>query len=292
MPNENVYDAVTARILATLDAGVIPWQRDWAVSSGMPVNHATGKPYRGVNILTLLCAGYPTNRWMTYKQAQDAGMQVRKGSKGMPVVFWKFDRKKDDGGKEQTFAFGRCYTVFNVSQLDGYTAELPFDVVPFEPIQSASLIADRFFASHGAPKLFHAGSQPYYSPADDTICMPHPSSFGSAHGYYSTLFHESAHSTGHPSRLSRFEVGKGRTDKQEYSKEELVAEFTAAFLSAESGITNEALHANQAAYIQAWAHAIKNDRTLVLSAAQRAQHACDFILGRHASQALCDEDAA
>lgn len=65
-----------------------------------------------------------------------------------------------------------------------------------------------------------------------------------------------------------------------YSKEELIAEFTAAYLCAETGISNALIEANHAAYIQSWLRALKNDKAMLISAAQKAQRAADCIADR------------
>lgn len=278
----NIYESVTERIVSTLESGVIPWRKDWKCASGLPVNYVTGKPYRGINVLTLLCAEASSNRWMTYKQAQAAGLQVRKGQHGQPIIFWKFDRRQDSKtGEEYNVAFARGYTVFNVDQVDGITDSLPFDAPQFEPIAAAEQVTAQYLASANAPTLEHGGAKAFYAPLRDRVQMPVRESFSTAQGYYSTLFHEFAHSTGHHSRLRRFTSSESHAfGSESYSKEELVAEFAAAFLCAETSITNDALHANHAAYIQGWLKALKNDRTLAISAAQRAQKAADFILLR------------
>lgn len=276
----NVYEQVTARIIETLESGVIPWRKDWKCATGLPVNHTTGKPYRGINVLTLLCAEASTNKWMTYKQAEAAGLHVRKGQHGQPIIFWKFDHKTNAKGEEYDVAFARSYTVFNLDQMDGQTAALPFDAPRFEPIDAAETVTARYLSSANHPTLEHGGGKAFYSPLHDRVQMPLRETFTSPEGYYSTLFHEFTHSTGHTSRLRRFLSTESHAfGSESYSKEELVAEFGAAFLCAETSITNDALHANHAAYIQGWPKALKNDRTLAVSAAQRAQKAADLILG-------------
>lgn len=100
----------------------------------------------------------------------------------------------------------------------------------------------------------------------------------SAEGYYNTLFHELAHSTGHTSRLNRKELmehdGFGKSN---YAKEELTAEMTAAYLCAVTGIGQPTI-ANSAAYIENWLKALKNDKSLIIMAASQAQKAADYIL--------------
>lgn len=291
MAHVDVYAAVTDRIIAQLEKGCIPWRKEWKASKGsqLPSNFITGKPYRGINIWLLVPAGFADSRWLTYKQAQEIGAQVRRGEKGTPIVFWSLWNKPakpaaagDD--EEKAIPFARQYTVFNVEQCDGIPVELPFEQPTFEPIPAAQAIADEYLQRAGI-ELRHGGPRAYYSPRLDYIQMPQPAAFTSPAAYYSTLFHEQGHSTGHESRLNRDFKGATTFGDCDYSKEELVAEFCAAYLCAETGISNEQLEVNHAAYIQGWLKALKNDKKLLVSAAQKAQRAADLILARVTAEA-------
>lgn len=282
----NIYDAVTERIVNQLEQGVIPWRKEWKSTgpSSLPFNKISEKPYRGINVLLLLCSGFNDPRWLTYKQAQGIGAQVRKGEKGTPIVFWskfigtKTDSKTGDS-EERMIPFARQYTVFNIEQCDGITADLPIDSPAFEPIPAAQKISDDYL-QRAHVELRHGGDRAFYHPRLDYIQMPIPGSFVSPEAYYSTLFHEAGHSTGHSSRLDRDFKGGTTFGDCDYSKEELVAEFTAAFLCGEVGLSNERLELNHAAYIQGWMRALKNDKKMLISAAQKAQRAADLVLDR------------
>ena len=287
----NVYETVTSRIIESLDAGIIPWRKEWQAGAGsLPVNYLTKKTYRGINVFVLLCSEFSSNAWLTYKQAQTLGFQVRKGSKGMPVVFWKFDKRKDAvTGEDERIAFARQYTVFNIEQCDGVPDSLPFDAPTFEPIGEAENLVSRFLSLEKAPALKHAGGRAFYSPTFDSVTMPARESFTSPEAYYSTLYHELGHATGHETRLDRFRnVGQFDFGSESYSKEELIAEFTAAFLCAETGIVNESVLTNHAAYVQGWLRSLKNDKALAMQAAQCAQRAADLILCRAAYEGGAD----
>ena len=138
-----IYESVTERILEQLSKGVIPWRKEWKYSGpvGLPYNRLSGKPYRGINVLLLLSAGFTDARWLTYKQAQELGGNVRRGEKGTRIVFWNFFSKveREDSGEltEAKIPFMREYTVFNLEQVDGLTAELPFTDATFAPIPAA-----------------------------------------------------------------------------------------------------------------------------------------------------------
>lgn len=274
----NTYEIVTARLIAQLESGIIPWKQPWKNSSRgshLPCNFATRRSYRGINCVMLMTSAYPTPEWMTYKQAQDMGAQVRKGETGAPVVYWRFD---EDADTKKKSAWCRYSTVFNIAQMDGIQPEIPFDLPPFDGIAIAQHLADGYVASCNAPRVLHGGSNACYAPDSDTVFMPAPQSFITPETYYSTLFHEFAHSTGSVKRLARDLGGKFGTPS--YSKEELVAEFTAAFLNAESGIASDDLEAHNAAYIQSWIRTLKADSRIAVYAAQRAQKAADFIAQR------------
>ena len=283
-PGKSVYAVVTDRILDQLRQGVVPWHKPWA--AGLPKNLNTGKPYRGVNVLVLGCAPYASTYWLTYKQAQARGGHVRKGEKSWPVVFWKWiDGKQvdetdspalDPEPKPRKFPILRYYRVSNVEQCDSIEAP-KVEARTHNPIEAAESIVDGF---RNCPRIEHKNrTRAFYHPALDFVNIPVPELFDSGEAYYSVLFHELMHSTGHPSRLNR----KGITDLQgfgshEYSKEELVAELGAAMLCGVSGIENHTIN-NSAAYIQSWLRALQDDHKLVVLAAAQAQKAADCIQG-------------
>jgi antirestriction protein ArdC len=284
----NIYETITNRIIASLEAGVIPWRKQWKVSgknggaAGVPYNVTSGKRYRGINEISLLCSGYASSGWCTYKQAQALGYQVRKGERSSPVVWWSFPDRANPAEKDRA-PFAKFYSVFNLEQMDGVPGELPLGdtAEPFDAIASAELVANNYMGAASHPTLSHGGSDAYFRPSTDHVQMPPRESFVSPENYYSVLFHEFVHSTGIKSRLGREELASMvRFGDREYSKEELTAEFGAAFLCGEAGISNEALLDNSAAYIQSWIAKLQSDKTFAIQAAQRGQKAADFILGR------------
>jgi antirestriction protein ArdC len=287
---KDVYAIVTERIVAQLEAGVAPWRRPWATSGAgtMPRNAVSKRAYRGVNVFMLLFAqwekGYEHALWLTYKQAQAAGGQVRKGEQSELVVFWKRIQPKDgevdaQGNPRRPFMMLRYFNVFNVSQCDGLEHLLPeaTETAAFSPIEAAAALADGYFT--GSPVLSHGGDRACYSPALDTVRMPKPEAFSSPEEYYSTLFHEATHSTGHASRLARPDLMEGHAFGDEsYAKEELVAEMGAAMLCAMAGVEQVTLP-NSAAYLGHWVSVLKGDAKLVVQAAAAAQKAADLIAG-------------
>ena len=277
----DTYEALTDRIIATLESGVVPWRKPWKGGANAPQNRVSRRPYRGINSFILGISPYSLPYWVTFKQAKDLGGSVRKGEKGTPVIFWKFlDRPQPDGtvGK---FPMARTYYVFNLEQTEG-VKPLVADQEAKEPVQVDPIAAcDAIVAGfQGCPQIAHGGSQAYYRPSTDTVHMPDRSSFLGSTEYYSTLFHELGHSTGHSKRLDRDTLGgvHGFGDHS-YSKEELVAEFTAAFLCGEAGIAASTVE-NSAAYIGHWLTKLRNDKKMAIQAAGHAQRAADHILSK------------
>jgi antirestriction protein ArdC len=286
-----VYEIVAERILHALDKGVVPWRSSWKVSDTMPRNAASGKPYRGVNIMVLWATqraeGYAHSLWMTFNQAKQMGGSVRKGEKGTPVIFWGRN-EKDDG---ESYVFARYYTVFNIEQIEGVSVVTPEATAPISPIEAAESIVTSYFNLPNAPLLkVGPGLEPAYRTRLDHIEMPPISSFTTREEYYSSLFHEMAHSTGHATRLDRDMTGNFKTET--YAHEELTAEMTAAFLSAEAQIDNCVIE-NQAAYIAEWRARLKKDPQMLIKAAQRAQKAADYILRRefNSQETVAEESA-
>jgi len=283
---QNIIDAM-------LTKNVVPWRMTWAQGGfGTPRNGSSKKPYRGVNVLqlwvTAMVKGYSSNEWFTYKQAAELGGQVRKGEKATPVVFWKFLEDKKDPKRKIPLA--RFYSVFNREQIDG----LPEVKVAVRSEHETLDAAEAIIAGMPNPPKIQR-DQPsdsaFYRPSTDSVVLPMLSQYAKPAEFYSTAFHELGHATGHKSRLDR-KLEDGYLDKHAYSKEELVAELTAAFLCAEAGIVNETLE-NSTAYIVGWVKKIKEDPSLIHDAASAAQKAADLILNRKfADKAKDDEGEA
>jgi antirestriction protein ArdC len=286
MSTFDLYQTITDQIIAMLETGVVPWRSPilGRNSAGYPKNLQSGKQYRGVNVFmlafTAYAKGYGSSYWLTFNQAKERGGNVKKGEKSSMVVFWKqyetTDRQTGDPAKIPVL---RYYNVFNAEQVDGI--EIPdavkFTPIEFNPIEAAEQIA-RGYA--GGPVVDHdGGQQAFYRPSTDSVHMPQQTRFASVEEYYSTLFHELSHSTGHSSRLDRkLDTEPKPFGSADYGKEELVAEMSAAFLSSLAGI-HPAVIDNQAAYLAGWCKKLKEDKKLVISAAGQAQRAADWIRG-------------
>jgi antirestriction protein ArdC len=280
----NVYEVITGRIIKQLESGTAPWHKPWKVrgKNGLPRNLVSGREYRGINVWTLLSSGYASPCWLTFRQARQLDGHVRQGEVGSPIVYWKFGRREVQDGDEimeKRSVLCLYYTVFNVEQCEGLKiqpAESAENQPQAQPIEACEQVVTDW---RGKPVIKHGGDYASYSKILDYIQMPERTCFDSGEEYYSTLFHELAHSTGHPSRLNRPSLTDfERFGDHNYSREELVAEMGAAFLAGYCGIGNRTID-NSAAYLANWLKALKNDSRMVLVAASQAQKAADLILG-------------
>ncbi|OSM07708.1 ArdC family protein [Magnetofaba australis] len=291
----NPFEEITTRIITLMEQGHIPWRKPWASAgtSEHALNFSTKKHYRGINAFLLpvmgSLQGYVSPYWTTYKQAQEKGGQVRKGEKGFPVVFFSFQEKRldqlDDNGNPllDRYALLKRYTVFNIDQCDGLDAPRPAPVATpaaFSPIDAAERIVTDW---RDAPPIRYGGARACYTPGSDRIQMPPRDAFHGAEEFYSTLFHEMGHATGHASRLDR-DMKPLLVSRHSYSKEELIAEFTACFLCNRAGILPHT-EENSAAYLRSWMTVLKNDPRMAVYAAAQAQKAADWILHTRAADA-------
>ena len=275
------YEIVTESIIKQLESGVAPWRKPWRTEP--PANLVSKKEYRGINIFLLASLGYGSRYWVTYRQAQTLGGSVKKGQHGSKVVFWKFDeyrKENEETGETENrkSILLRYYTVFNLEQCDGIKSPEPHQVI--HPIEQCEHIVN----SMPNPPSLEQDSRASYRPSTDTVGMPARSAFDSSEGYYSTLFHELTHSTGHPSRVGREGIMEHNPfGSDDYSKEELVAEMGAAMLCGVAGVESRTLE-NSASYLQSWINRLRSDSRLIVSAASQAQKASDYILGRTAGE--------
>jgi antirestriction protein ArdC len=276
------YEVVTESIIKQLESGVAPWRKPWRTE--MPANLASKKEYRGINVFLLASLGYGSRYWLTYHQAQTLGGSVRKGERGSKVIFWKIDEyRKEDKETGETenrkSILLRYYTVFNLEQCEGIKSPEPTRVIA--PLEQCETIVN----SMPNPPGFEQDSRAFYRPSTDTVGVPARSAFDSAEEFYSTLFHELTHSTGHPLRVGREGIMEHNPfGSEDYSKEELVAEMGAAMLCGVAGIQSRTLN-NSASYLQSWINRLRSDSRLIVSAASQAQKAADYILGRATAEA-------
>jgi antirestriction protein ArdC len=297
----SIYDEVTRRIVGELEAGRVPWAQPWgsagAGAPALPSNATTRRPYSGINVLILWGAaiggGYPSQSWLTFKQALDAGGAVRKGERGTTVVYadrftpeTERERAADTGDAARSVAFLKRFTVFNVAQCDG----LPVGLVP-EPValpeREIVPVAEALIAASGVDFRI-GGNCAFYAPGPDFVQVPPQPAFFEQINYYRTCLHELTHATAHPARVGRtLSTAFGSKD---YAREELIAEMGSAFLCAALGIVPTVRHAD---YLACWLEVLREDNRAIFRAASAASKAADWLLARHrAAAAACPQGLA
>lgn len=270
---------ITEQFLAVIEeGGTVPWRKGWRVDGILPANFQSKRPYRGFNSLWLgliqQVRGYQTPYWTTYNAAEKSGGQVRKGEKSSMAILWKWlvVDDKDKPGKQKRVPMLRTFPIFNLDQIDGLEYVRP-EIEEREP----SGFHDWLRGGYVNPPAFQQieTDRAYFSPASDLVVVPASWQFESEQAEAETIGHEYVHSTGHPSRLGRFDLTW--QERQDYAKEELVAEIGAAMLMQQYGIDpNVPMMAD---YVRGWQRAVSDDPSLILSAAQKAQKAIDHITG-------------
>src|ERR1700730_9944123 len=282
----DLYADVSARILAELEKGALPWVKPWAATPGqnVPCNAVSNRPYSGCNVILLWLArnnGWPTPRFLTFKQAlEEAGGNVRKGEHGTKVYFVKqllvADKNAGEGKQSEgkIVPMMREYTVFNVVQCD----VLPETIIHGKPVRvrnpdTRDQWADEFLTSSRAD-IREGNGEAYYAPGHDFISMPAFAAFKGADHFYNVAFHELTHWTGHKTRCDR--DLKHRFGEKAYAAEELIAELGAAFLSAEFGFDGDVRHAG---YIASWIKLLREDKRAFFTACSKAQQAADYLRG-------------
>ena len=276
----DIYAAVTDRIIAQMEQGQIPWVKPWRFN-GRAISHTTGKPY---SLLNQMLLGRP-GEYVTFKQCQEAGGRVRKGEKAQIVVFWKWIEQEDsETGEKKDVPFLRYYNVFHINQCEGiaakYTQETAFPDGASTVEHAQEIIYD-YLCRTGVKLLHQQGDRAFYRPSTDEIVLPVRQQFVSTAEYYSTVFHEIAHSTGAPTRLNRLNSA-AFFGSDEYSKEELVAEIASCAVVNHVGLETSTSFRNNAAYIQNWLNVLRGDKRFIVSAAGKAEKAVRFILGEDA----------
>jgi antirestriction protein ArdC len=286
-PRASLYEEVTAKIIAQLEAGVFPWVQPWSASAagiGLPRNGLSGRPYSGINVLILWGAviegGYASQDWLTFRQALAEGGSVRKGERGQTIFYAdRFIPKGEhvqgsdglDTDAVRSIPFLKRFTVFNVAQCEGLPerfAAAPAPLLERQPNEDAEAL----IAATGADFRI-GGAEAFYSPTLDYVQVPPQPAFAQQIDYYRTALHELGHWSGHPSRLDRDQRGGFGTPA--YAREELCAELAAAFLCAALGIVPTVRHAD---YLANWLAVLRSDSRAIFKAASQASKAADYLL--------------
>ena len=291
----DAYQMVTDRICEMLEQGFIPWDKPWAMANSCAWSGQDGHSYSLLNQFMLADPKKKyknwdelvediAGEWVTFKQALNRGGCVRKGEHGRTVVFFKQMQsvKEDDEGNEvvKTFPVLKWSTVFKVSQCDNIEQKFHTDagsLYDFNPDKTADEVASDYVSREGITLKVKNCDKACYSPSTDTVLVPLPEQFKNNAEYYSTLFHELTHSTGHQKRLNRI-VKPAAFGSEDYSAEELVAEIGSASILATLGIENDRSFRNSAAYVQNWLKALKNDKKMIVTASSKAEKAIKMIL--------------
>jgi antirestriction protein ArdC len=283
-----LYAEVTDRIIAELEAGRLPWVQPWdgsKIDSGLPRNAGTGRRYSGINVLILWATvferGFSGQGWLTYKQAQGLGGNVRKGETGTTICYAdRFTPKAEQDAlitqasdeHRRQVAFLKRFTVFNVDQCEGLPDTLSVGGGGFLGERETIACAEQLMVATAA-QISIGGDQAFYMPSADRIQLPPQQSFYEQVNFYRTALHELGHWTGHSSRLDRDQTGAPRSGA--YAREELVAEMCSAFACAELGIVPTVRHAD---YIGAWLEVLREDARAIFRAASQASKAADYLL--------------
>ena len=267
----NIYEMITERIIKALEAGTIPWRRTWQGKA--PMNLISKKNYSGINFLLLSSFEFPSPYFATFNQIKGKGGTVNKGAKAIPIVYWKLKKYVDEEtGEENTSSFIRYYYVFNISETSLYVPEK-------EKPATSSAVYDKAEEIIKAVKenveVRENSSRAFYNATRDYISLPPVNSFESVEAYYSVFYHETVHWTGSERRLKRFHEFENK--HHAYSFEELVAEIGASYLCGITGIKDERVIENSAAYIQEWLKKLKDDKMYIYRASAQARKAVEFI---------------
>lgn len=276
-------DQVAEKIIKHLEAGTAPWQRPWgdASESALPMNPVSGNRYKGINAVQLLSESRADPRWLTYKQTQDLGAQVRKGEKGTVIQYWQFPDKGENNTatskpesvdeKKQYLPFVKHFVVFNAEQIDGLP---PLEVKV--PTWDVVARADNILQASGADIRHAEQERAVYMPKADYILLPNKTQFADSHLYYATALHELSHWTGHESRLAR--DLSGDRSSENYAREELRAEISSMLMGAEVGLGHDP--SNHLSYVASWVKAIKSDPAVIFKAAADAEKIQTFLLAK------------
>lgn len=283
----DLYQEVTDKIVAALEAGTAPWVKPWAGTAGgtggPPVNGVTGRRYTGINFVLGSLGCWGDARFYTFKQAHESGGHVRAGEKGTMMVFFKPSsgtytaKEKNDAGQDEDVTRRKPpvlkhFYVWNRAQIDWEGEEPPVAVPDAVPNDNPFHLAAELFAASGA-RLQHGGDRAFYSLGTDGITMPPQTAFVDAGAYYATLLHELTHWTGHPSRCAR--TFGARFGDSAYAVEELVAELGSAMLCGLTAVDGKLQHAE---YLQSWLRVLKADKYAIFTASREAQKAAEYVI--------------
>ncbi len=266
MNKYEIFDKITNSIIQKLHEGVIPWRKSW--QTGIPANYVSKRYYNGINFIYLGMMDYPSPYYLTFLQCKQRGGCIKQGEEGSLVVFWKLydiqEQTEDKDSRLTKIPILRYSYVFNLQQTSLYSEDERPKII------SAETIIENLNVK---PVIINNFRKCYYSLDRDLISIPVIKDFDSPAEYYSSLFHEIIHWTGHANRLGRKMTGDGN----ENAFEELVAEIGSAYLCGMAGIMPATVD-NQAAYINSWLRAVSEDNKFLVDAAIAAKKAVNYLI--------------
>lgn len=289
--SKELRKSLADKFIASINDFPSEWKKQW-VSHAAPRNGKSGRKYSGLNRF-ILCnkmfeEKYMDPRFYTFKQIQEMGHKLAKGSHGTKVEFWSF---YDPAAKktlsyaeaqhlqlagEKVVPISRLYTVFNGSQIEGLS---PFkESLPGCDVKQEDIIKG-IAENMNVPIFNDGGDRAFYEPSTDSIHVPITEAFKSQVAYNSTILHELGHATGAEKRLHR--GLKSVFGTEAYAKEELTAEITSCFAMSEFGfeaLEDENSFENHKAYIQSWIEAITEKPEVLMNAIRQAEKATDYLM--------------
>ncbi|CCD98875.1 zincin-like metallopeptidase domain-containing protein [Bradyrhizobium sp. STM 3809] len=284
----SLYEEITSKIIGELEAGRVPWVQPWGTQAAkaqlaLPRNATTGRAYTGINVLILWGSviehGFTGQSWLTFRQALSVGGHVRKGERGVSVVYAdrfvpsdERQRAREVGEEAQAIPFLKRFTVFNIDQCGGLPEDIATASPPPLPV-AVEPVVETLIANSGVDFRI-GGHRAFYAPVEDFVQVPPPAAFFEPINWHRTALHELAHASGHSSRLNR--DLSGRFGSRKYAFEELIAEIASAFSCASLGIVPTVRHAD---YIGAWLDVLREDNRAIVRAASQASRVADYLLG-------------
>lgn len=287
----DLYQKVTDRIIEHLEKGEIPWRKPWG-SYGLARNLATGHIYTGINMVLMNALPYAVPYYLSFKQVQEKGGRIRKGARAEQVFYFNIvfkdlneqvispeEARRRNQEEVKVYKFLKYFSVFNIQDVEGIAYDTPgLSLQAHEKLERCEAM---ILNMPNAPEMIHEDSnQAYYNKVHDYVNMPCIEQFKTPEDYYTTFFHELAHSTSHQKRLSRPGIIEpSKFGDKRYSEEELIAEMAASFLSAQVSIDYDPIIENAAAYLQGWLKILKEDKQFIFKVAAEAQKAADYVQG-------------
>ncbi len=274
---KDVQTIITERVIHLLEKGIMPWRTPW-MEGGVPTSLVSKRPFKGINVILLAALGYDNNHFLTLKQLEGMGGTVKKDEKPNMIVFWNTPQSSDKPEEKRSGTL-KYYLVYNVAQCDGLQG-IPEIVRETNPIKACERIIANL---QNSCSIRNKDTGSYYDPLEDYINIPKLKSFANPASYYSALFHQLVHSTGHHTRLDRM----GLVQMSEYgcngfTQEELIAEIATNYLENFTGVPCPFEPSQE--YIDGWIQKFKADKYLIFTACTLAQKAIDYVLNIQADK--------